>query len=283
MIHVPEQFNPHIRTDYPPNNTLIFEEWFYPFYRSIIINEHIHGYNGFKFVRDGERVLIEKSEREYLPVFWTSYHVNHDYGNNPIRRKHLQDFVDSLPRDKKLFTIVQYDDGCLVDFKDLDIKVFNMSTEDGFPIPLTCMDHPYQFHVKRDLFTSYVGSNTHPIRRNLRQYTNKRLDIKDYCELHARSVFSLCPRGYGANSFRIKEALQYGAIPVYISDVFIEPFNVPFDEYGVKITEQMIPMMDQILRSFTPEDIEQKRQRGRQVFKEFYQYEGLRDKILQNI
>jgi SHS2 domain-containing protein len=260
MINVPEHFRPHIKVDYPPNNTSIFEEWFYnnrPKYHCVKC-------------------------REYLPIFWTSYWVNHDYGNNPIKKQLLQQFVDSLPRNQKYFTIVQYDDGCLVDFKDLDILIFNMSTE-GFPIPLTCMDHPYSFDVKRDLLYSYVGSNTHPVRRELKQYTTKRLEIKEYCELHARSIFSLCPRGYGANSFRIKEALQYGAIPVYISDKFIEPFFVDFDEYGVKINLEQVPMLEQILKSFTPEDIERKRERGKEVFKEFYQYEGLRDKILQNI
>jgi hypothetical protein len=267
MINVPEQFRPHIRVDYPPNNQMIFEEWFH----KSVCQMFPCGLVGW-----------HQGVREYLPVFWTPYHVNNDYGHNPIKRKLLQDFIDSLPRGKKYFTIVQYDDGCLVDFKDLDILIFNMSTE-GFPIPLTCMDHPYAFNVERDLLYSYVGSNTHPIRRQLKQYTNKRLDIKEYCQLHARSVFSLCPRGYGINSFRIKEALQYGAIPVYISDKFIEPFNIDFDEYGLKINEAQIPMLEQILKSFSPADLETKRQRGLEVFKEFYQYEGLRDKILQNI
>jgi hypothetical protein len=258
MINTPDHFRPHIKVDYPPNNKYIFEDWFYKNANHNTVTRH------------------------YLPVMWTPYHVNNDYGNNPIKRKLLQDFIDDLPRDWSYYTIVQYDDGCLVDFKDLDILIFNMSTE-GFPIPLTCMDHPYTFDVKRDSLYSYVGSNTHPIRRELKQFTTKRIDIKDYCELHARSTFSLCPRGYGANSFRIKEALQYGAIPVYISDKFIEPFFVDFDEYGVKINLEQVPMLEQILKSFTPEDIERKRERGKEVFKEFYQYEGLRDKILQSI
>jgi hypothetical protein len=259
MIHTLDQFRPSIKVDYPPNNLLIFETYF-----------------GLSIDEPGP------IERDYLKIYWTAYHVNNDYGNNPIKRKFLQDFIDSLPRDKKYFTIVQYDDGCLVDFKDLDILIFNMSTE-GFPIPLTCMDHPYTFDVKRDLLYSYVGSNTHPIRRELKQHTTKRLDIKDYCELHARSIFSLCPRGYGANSFRIKEALQYGAVPIYISDKFIEPFNIDFDTYGLKLTEDQIPMLEQILKGFTNDDIEKKREVGKFVYQKYYTYEGCRDEILKRI
>lgn len=260
ITFVEPQFRPHIRVDYPPNNTLIFEEWFYDRWM-------------------GGQV---KNDRSYLPVFWTSYWVNHDYGNNPVRKKILQDFVDSLPRDKKYFTIVQYDDGCLVDFKDLDILVFNMSGG-GFDIPLTCMPHPYSFNVPRELFSSYVGSNTHELRRYIKPTTTKRLDIKEYCELHARSVFSLCPRGYGINSFRITEALQYGAVPVYISDKFVEPFGIDFNEYGVKIEPGQINRLESILRAITPAEIEAKRERGKEVYQGFHTYEGLRNKILQNV
>jgi hypothetical protein len=258
MIHVPEHFRPHIRVDYPPNNLWIFEEWFF--------NHWLKTYP-----QEGRRV--------YLPIFWTSYWVNNDYGQNIRKKQALQSYVDSLSRDMKYFTIVQYDDGCLVDFKDLDVLIFNMSTE-GFPIPLTCMDHPYEFDVPRDIFSSYVGSNTHELRRYIKPTTTKRLDIKEYCELHARSVFSLCPRGYGANSFRIKEALQYGAVPVYISDKFIEPFYVDFDNYGVKITPDQVTRIDEILHALTDEEIESKRNYGKFVYKDFFQYEGLRNRIL---
>jgi hypothetical protein len=262
MIHTPERFRPHIRVDYPPNNHFIFEEWFYQHWKP---------------------TLTQEGRRIYLPVFWTSYFVNHNYGQDTARKNDLQEYVDSLPRDLKYFTIVQYDDGCLIDFRGLDILIFNMSTE-GFPIPLTCMDHPYTFDVPRETFSSYVGSNTHPLRNHLKQTVRGgRLDIKDYCELHARSIFSLCPRGYGANSFRIKEALQYGAIPVYISDVFIEPFYVNFEEYGVKISPKQVAHMDYILKSIPSDVIEQLRARGREVYKEFYQYEGLRESILKHI
>lgn len=260
MTFTDPQFRPHIRVDYPPNNTLIFEEWFF------------HQW----MTHQG------KDDRSYLPVFWTSYWVNHDYGNDRRAKDALQSFVDQLPRDKKYFTIVQYDDGCLIDFKDLDIKVFNMSGG-GFDIPLVCMPHPYIFDVPRDTFSSYVGSSTHELRRYIKPTTTKRLDIKDYCKLHARSIFSLCPRGYGVNSFRITEALQYGAVPVYISDKFVEPFGIDFNEYGVKITPDQVNRIDSILRGFSDEEIKAKQRRGREVYQQFHTYEGLGDRILENI
>ncbi|KAJ1465033.1 hypothetical protein T484DRAFT_1866809, partial [Baffinella frigidus] len=37
-------------------------------------------------------------------------------------------------------------------------------------------------------------------------------------DVTAASVFSLAPRGNGASSFRIFEALEHGSVPVYIYD-----------------------------------------------------------------
>lgn len=260
IVNVPSKFQPHIRVDYPEGNNPIFEEWLF---------KSLNGKLGMK-------------ERAYLPVFWTSYWVNNDYGNNQFKKAELQDFINNLPRDRKYWTVVQYDDGCLIDFKDLDVMVFNMSG-DGYPMPLLCQPHQYQFHVERDIFYSYVGSNTHPIRRHLKQWTNKRLPTKEYCELHARSVFSLCPRGYGINSFRIQEALQYGAIPVYISDKFIFPHNLDFNDFGVVIGEKDVNRVEEILRAIPQEEIKRKQELIPSIFLNYFTYEANRDLILKAI
>jgi len=68
---------------------------------------------------------------------------------------------------------------------------------------------------------SFVGSITHPIRKELQDMYGsiftftKSLDWKKIIE---QSEFSLCPRGYGATSFRLYEAIQLGSIPIYVWD-----------------------------------------------------------------
>ena len=52
-------------------------------------------------------------------------------------------------------------------------------------------------------------------------------DTRRFVELMSRSVFALCPRGYGRTSYRMYEALQLGCIPVYIHD---EPWLPYADE-----------------------------------------------------
>ena len=71
------KFRPHINPVYPPNNHLIFEEWF------------SMNYNGCN------------TDRRLLPVFFTSYWVNNDYGNDKEARRELNDFLGTLYKPKK--------------------------------------------------------------------------------------------------------------------------------------------------------------------------------------
>src|SRR5687767_9732315 len=179
-------FKQSINTVYPPNNFQIFEEWFSSQLRLMMINglnEQFETYKGYT----------------YLDIFWTSYQVNNDYGKDTAAMSELQRYVDSLDRSKRWFSVLQYDDGPLVDFKDLDIKIFGSGGgRIDFPIPLVTAPHPYEFGISRDVFASFAGSMTHPIRRKMVQNFRhrykipmKHLPIKDYCELMARSIFSL--------------------------------------------------------------------------------------------
>lgn len=251
------KFKPHINVTYPPNNHLTFEEWFSQRYD-------------------------ERLERVYLDVFWTSYFVNNSYPQTAAEVPHLQRFVDELDRSKKYFTIVQYDLGCLVDFKDLDILIFNMSQNNGYPLPLIGQPHPYKFNEPKEYVANFIGTKTHPIREYAESYRlfNGYYVSFDYhnpekfCSIISKSLFTLCFRGFGANSFRICEALQYGSIPVYISDEFIEPHNIPFEEYGVKIHAEDAHRVPRILENISPLEIIEKQERGKEIYEQYYTYEG---------
>src|SRR5688500_8196772 len=84
---VPVQFRQKHPFPYPEDNKLEFERWFH----DTLKPEEIKG------------------DRIYLPVFWTAYWLKSGYGNRPRERQALQAFVNALDRNKKYFTICQYD------------------------------------------------------------------------------------------------------------------------------------------------------------------------------
>lgn len=260
---VPFEFQPHQGHKYPPDNKHEFERWFFD-------NTSAHE-------------LIDNS-RTYLPIFWTAYYCNNGYGRKTGANKRLQHFIDILPRNKQYWTICQYDDGCMVDFKDIDIKIFGMSGgRIDYPLPLLCCPHKYEFSgINKDIFCSFVGADTHPIRRELVKQlagkegyyvTLKKHSLEDYCRVLARSKYALAPRGYGPTSFRIMEAMHYGAIPVYVSDEFIWPYNEEFPGFSCHAKD----LPDCLPIDHTPYLIQIEQQ------KKLYTYEGCKKKILENI
>lgn len=262
MIQTPDWVRPKINTVYPPHNLVEFERWFYENYEGDV------------------------SDREYLPIFYCGYQVNNDYGNDKAAMERLQAYVDSLPNDVRYFTISQYDNGVGVDWKGKDVYEFNMSKTgiNKYPLPLIGSPMPYIFKSEKKYLANFIGNVTHSIREHANSLrTNpdyyisfERHDPYDYCKIISESVFTLCYRGYGINSFRISEALQYGSIPVYISDYFIEPHNVPFNSYGIKLGSDRTYALDSILNcSFMVDD--------KNIYQEYFTYEGTKDKILKHL
>ena len=265
MIHVPKVFQPKINTVYPHENYIEFERWFL------------------------ENCSCDVNGREYLPILFCGYHVNNNYGQDTKAKYDLQAFVNELDSSKKYYCISQYDDGVGVDWKGKDVLEFNMSKKVGYPIPLMCQPHSYNVGGNRKYFASFVGNKTHEIRSNVfslegvEGYYVSAINhnIHNYCRVISQSIFGLCPRGYGINSFRIVECLQYGTIPVYISDEFIFPYNMDFEEYGVVIEKHDVNRIDEILKGITPEQIIKKQDKIQELYNSHFTYKGVGDRIIE--
>ena len=270
-MNVPEQFRPHIFTNYPTWNFLIFEEWL-------------------------AQQTLPETEREYLPIFWTSYWVNNNYGNDINSKNELQKYIDTLDRSKKYWTCFQYDDSLLIDTKDLDIITFGMSyrlpeQKPNYILPL--IGQPYSMvNAKNKYLASFVGNITHPLRTELVNLlsnkegyyiSTKNHYASDYNTIISQSTFTIAPRGYGIPSFRAYEAIQQNSIPVYISDEFAEPYGVDFNEYGVKIKSEDLHLLPEILASFTDEEINQKKQEMNLNYYSLCAYEGVKNKIIETL
>jgi hypothetical protein len=276
---VPEEFRPTTNFEYPQYNTLIFEEYFMNYF----IENKI------------------ETEYTYLPIMWQSYYTLNNFGwfDMPI----LQTYLDSLDRNKKYFTIVQYDEGILQDINSLDIFVFgqcgggNRIVSDkniGYPTPLICLPSLFiDNNKKKDIFCSFIGviKGRHIIREKIYEiYKDKFLmseciNYDTFIDTMERSIFSLCPRGLGATSYRICESLRHGSIPVYISDRFWIPFKeyFNFEDIGILIHSDNIDKIESILRSKTKEDIKNYLINGEKIYNEFFTYEGCAKTIINKI
>lgn len=259
---VPHEFTPKQLKPYPADNFEPFEEWFFKNYQP-------------------ERNL---SDRIYLPIQWTAFYCNNKHGRDKRFMKALQFYLNHhLDRNKKYFCVCQYDDRILNDVSHLDLKVFGMGCKGDVQLPLVCQPHKYEFkETGRPIFASFIGSITHPIREQMVKelqgkdgyfISTEPTSLHSYCYIMSQSKFVLCPRGYGKTSFRIMEALQYGAIPVYISDEFL--FNE--GAYEIDSCEDL----ERFLLSLFVSNYEGVP--GKNIFNKHYTYEAVASRIYENL
>jgi hypothetical protein len=233
IVQTPSHLTPMQFSRYPADNAITFERWYLNSWTS-----------------------ANEQERVYLPIQWTALYCNNGYGNGPIIHT-VQKFLDDLPTDKKYYTIVQYDDGILNNISHLDIEVCAMAgPRIDFSLPLLCTPHKFNFDqaaIKKKYIASFIGNYTHSMRASMIEQlkdkpgyyvTTKHHDLREYCEVLAQSKYVLCPRGYGQSSFRIQEAIDFGSIPVYISDEFIFPYNMADFPFGVCIDANPYDSLD---------------------------------------
>lgn len=197
----------------------------------------------------------------YLPIQWTAYHLNHDYGKNIDR---LREFVGNLPRKIPVYTVVQYDDGTLCD--DLlpeGSLVFGSGGVGDVPIPLLCDPHkmPNKNVAVPNSLAVFMGNlKTHPVREKMKNKLSGYENIiisglnPDFTQYFVKSNFVLCPRGYGKTSFRMYEALSLGCIPVYIYDEPWIPMQdvIDWGKISVLCHESKLSVLYQRLMTIEP-------------------------------
>ena len=265
ILDIPKEFQPNYKSRYPEYSSgKNMEEIFYEMFKN---NEEI------------ETDLI------YIPVFWTSYYVTHNYANNI---QPIYNWLDTLDKTKKYFTIVQYASGIFIKNKDykLDLTVFSagggglnikgptsekqinyygltrhiFNGDNGdYDLPLMCLPLFPSININKDIFCSFMGRfDTHYCRMNMYNVLRenekfklfKSVNFEKYKEILNRSIFTLAPRGYGYTSFRIYEAIMANSVPIYIwHDKKILPFSdiINWEDFCIIIHDDDIKKLPEIL------------------------------------
>lgn len=233
----------------------------------------------------------------YLPIFWTNYYNAH-IENLPCRK--LQNFLDIyIDPHKNYFTVVQNDLGIAENVPN-NLLTFAAGGIGDIPIPLLCESLP-PLKTKRDILASFVGVIDNPnndkngIRTTMRDHLQNEENIKIvdaksnvdlFQEMMSRSTFALCPRGFGKTSFRMYEALNMGAIPVYIYDEPWLPYTefLDWNEFSVLVHAKDIAKIPKLLRSHTEQDIASKQQKLQELkAKGYFSYKGVCEYIVETI
>lgn len=232
------------------------------------------------------------TDRIYIPVSWTTYYCD---GYN---RNELQSFLNNLDPSLKYYTVCQHDDAPQENLPE-DTLIFsaggNCEKSGVIPIPLVCSPLPSELIVERErtILLSFVGSVTHPIRQkcieSLRDESDVELafsnwsnrvpedNFKYFINKTLSSIFCLAPRGYGASSFRMYEAMQLGSIPVYVTDKVYTPFTdvLDWNDFAVIIKEKDISSIHEILLSYDEDRIVMMQKNLKEVWNKYFSIDAV--------
>jgi hypothetical protein len=265
---------------------------------------HNHSYAGYggPWIEDyfyshwccNEEELLKDSRinRIYIPIFWTGYYSK--YGHFK-RFKKIQKFIDkSIEPDKKYFTIVQNSDG-VKEKLPKNVLIFGGGGKGDISIPLLKGDIKYTIKQK-DIKCSFMGNLSGPsnktsvrskmfdILKNKKGFYFSNGDIKEFRDITSRSVFTLCPRGYGRTSFRLYEAMALGSIPIYIwDDIEWLPYKdkLRWEESIISINIRDIKNLPEIINAHTPEMIKQKQEKIKALYNQYFTMEETCKQIIE--
>jgi len=184
------------------------------------------------------------TKRKYIPALWTNFQIEDWFDSKKYEMQRILDeWISQNPSENGYFSIVQYDDGQLLNIPDNTIVYGACSG--NIPIPLIYEDKnntlekiPKKCFNNKPILCSFIGNITsNCVYPNVRQemfnilQNNKHFKLINsggwsptvnenlqniFIETTINSKFALAPRGYGRSSFRFFECFQLRTIPIYI-------------------------------------------------------------------
>lgn len=263
-----------------------------PYHTGPYIEEYFFNY----YIRNKKKFTA--LNKTLIPIFWTNLYI----ANFP--NEVIQYYVNNLPSGE-YFTVSQFDDGIQQQLPSGTINFVAGGNMAGVPIPLICSPIPqtYKKKLDRDIFCSFVGTfiNTERYKCRIKLYDSFEKDpsfyftprrswervisedrLSEFCNITQRSIFTLCPRGYGLQSFRLYETMQLGSIPVFVYDKPFFPFAdvIDWKSFCVLIQEKEISDLKNILLSIDTDTQNKMLNCGEKIYNEYFTLEGMSNNIL---
>ena len=249
-------------------------------------------------------------KRKYIPALWTNFQIEHwfDGAKNEMQNV-LVNWVNLNPSPGGYFTVVQYDDGPLLNLPPNTIVYGACSG--NVPLPLIYEDKqnkleqfPQKTFSEKNIVCSFVGNitsntvqpNVRDIIFNMFQHrpqfqminaggwtpsVNKN-NQDTFIQTTLNSKFAFAPRGYGRSSFRFFECFKLGTIPIYVwNDINWLPFQdqIDYNKCCISLHVSELATLEEKLLSITENDY-MKMWDYDQTIKHFFTLEGMSDEII---
>lgn len=131
--------------------------------------------------------------------------------------------------------------------------------------------------TRKDLFFEETSKTYDLYQRDLRDLKME----KKFYESLLSSKFSLCPRGWGANSYRLFESMMLGVSPIIISDEWVLPKGPRWEDFSIFIKVRDIDNLEQIVSRYENKYIEMG-QAASQAYHEYFDEKVYFNYVIEN-
>jgi organic radical activating enzyme len=240
--------------------------------------------NHCAYLHKGRHILIstgdigQRSESKYEMTREANPHRAYDQKYKWMDDRFILIALESIGLHKQDIAILPYQHSTVdPQGKDRDILISFMGSLTQLHLP--------EDHIRggrliefRDKFQSkdIVVGTPYDVRSKLGELS--------YHDLMARSVFTMCPAGYGRWSFRLIEALLNGSIPLLISDGYVLPFEnkIDWSKYCYVINEKDLFGLTEFIQRLSIDEIRQK-QKNIAKDKHLFEKDFIMEQVAQNL
>lgn len=131
--------------------------------------------------------------------------------------------------------------------------------------------------TRKDLFFEETSKTYDLYQRDLKDLTME----KKFYESLLGSKFSLCPRGWGANSYRLFESMMLGVSPIIISDEWVLPKGPRWEDFSIFIKVRDLASLEQIVSRYEDKYIEMG-QAARQAYLQYFDEKVYFNYVIEN-
>jgi hypothetical protein len=193
-------------------------------------------------------IAISPSEADSIVFVGSSSKFHFDVLESELYRKFrsnslIFDFQDNtIPRVAGIYMTIPYALRTPIYKSGFYVRVFDNSVLDD-DTPFSQCTYLFSF-IGRVVNCPHVRNRVvrleHPRAYLEDAWSHQSDSDKRYAGILQKSKFILCPRGYGASTWRLFETMRAGRVPVIISDEWLAPGGLEWDKFSIRVPEREV-------------------------------------------